>query len=86
MPASSFGRDDAVYAALQALHCPPDEVAQALDVELRTLWSWHGGDVRLPGFVVERLIDLLESRADYLRDVATLLAAGHDRSDLRLAS
>jgi hypothetical protein len=76
MPGSGHVTDDPIFAALEALHCPPDEVAHALGLDLRTLFGYQFGAGTVPRHVVHRLAELLEDRASFLRDMAALLEGG----------
>ena len=78
--------DNGIFAALQAVCCPPEELAQALGIDLRTLWSYYGDDGRIPAFVLDRLVEILHHRAEYLRDVALLLDSATRRREAPLAS
>ena len=78
--------DDPIFAALQALHCPPEELADALGIDLKTLWHCYGGEQRMPSHVVRRLVALLEYRAGVLREVAAILAAGRGPQTLAAVS
>lgn len=78
--------DNGIFAALEAVCCPPEELAQALGVDLRTLWSYYGDASHIPTFVLERLVELLYRRAEYLRDVAATLDAAAALREAPLAS
>src|SRR3712207_5276864 len=65
--------DDPIFAAIEALHCPPEELAVALGIDVRTLWGYQLGGRSVPTFVIRRLIAVLEDRALFLRDVAASL-------------
>lgn len=84
MSSTGHLHDDPVFAALEALHFPADELAAALGIDVKALWAYHFGDRGVPPFVVRRLINLLEERASLLRDVAATLEAG--RPSRRLAA
>ena len=86
MSASRYFADDPIFAALQALHCPPEELARALGVDLKTLWRYYGGEQEIPVHVVQRLVMLLEDRAGFLREVAAILAGGRGPRNLAAVS
>lgn len=86
MPASKYFADDPIFAALQALYYPPEELAQALGVDLKTLWGYYGGEQVLPDFMVRGLVQVLEERAGFLRDVAGILARGAGARNLAAVS
>jgi hypothetical protein len=73
MPTLFVVPGNGVFAALQAMCCPPEELAQALGVDLRTLWSYYGEERHIPSFVLQRLVEVLHHRAKYLREVALML-------------
>lgn len=83
---SGYFVDDPVFTALQALHCPPEELAEALGIELKTLWSYYGAELTIPAHVVQRLVLLLEDRAGFLREVAAILAGGRGPRNLAAVS
>jgi hypothetical protein len=86
MSSSGYFADDPIFAALQALHCPPEELAQALGIDLNTLWGYYGGEARVPAYVTQRLVLLLEDRAWFLREVAAILAGGRGPRTLAAVS
>ena len=86
MSSPSYFADDPIFAALQALHCPPEELAQALGIDLRTLWRFYGGEQAIPAPIVQRLVMLLEDRAEFLREVAAILARGRSSRSLLAVS
>jgi CRP-like cAMP-binding protein len=61
---------DAVIVALEALHCPPDELAQLLGVDLRELNRLRDSTSQVPPALRYRLASLLLQRASVLRRVA----------------
>ena len=79
-------QEDPIFVALQALHFPLDELADALGLELSTLAAYCGGERAVPAWVVRRLAAVLQHRARYLRDVAALLDDGGAPVRLALAS
>lgn len=86
MPSTNYLVDDPIFAALQALHYPPEELAQTLGVDLKTLWRYYGGEQILPDFMVRRLVQVLEERAGFLREVAGILAQGGRARNLAAVS
>ena len=66
---------DAIYVALETLQCSADEIAAALGVDVYSLWSYYGGERRVPEFVLQRLTLLLQNRAALMRDLAALLGS-----------
>lgn len=86
MSSCGYFADDPIFAALQALHCPPEELAEALGIELKTLWSYYGGELRIPSHVVQRLVMILEDRAGFLREMAAILAGGRGPRNLAAVS
>ena len=74
--AAYYFPDDPIFAALEALHCPPDDVADALGMDVKTLWGYQFGGRSVPPHLVRRLVEFLEERASCLRDVAATLSAG----------
>jgi hypothetical protein len=86
MSSTGYFADDPVFAALQALHCPPEEMAEALGIELKTLWSYYGGGLSIPAHVRQRLVLLLEDRAGFLREIAAILAGGRGPRNLAAVS
>ena len=75
MPFSGYRLDDPIFAALEALHCPAAEVADALGMDVKTLWGYQLGGRPVPTHLVRRLVALLEERASWLRDVAATLSS-----------
>ena len=76
MSLSGYFPDDPIFAALEALHCPPDDVADALGMDVKALWGYQFGGRPVPSYLVQRLVALLEERASWLRDVAATLNTG----------
>jgi hypothetical protein len=75
VPLNPFVSSDAIYVALEALQCSPDEIAAALGIDVYALWGYYGGERHVPGFVLQRLTLLLHDRAALLRDLAALLGS-----------
>jgi len=76
MSAAAYLADDPIFAALQALHCPEDELADALGIDIRTLWGYQMGNCHIPPLVLRRLIAILYDRAECLRDLVAMLEGG----------
>lgn len=75
VPPNQHLNDDAIYVALETLQYSADEIAAALGVDVYSLWSYYGGERRVPGFVLQRLTLLLQRRAALMRDLAALLGS-----------
>jgi hypothetical protein len=86
MSSHMYFADDPIFAALQALHCPPEELAAALGIDLRTLWRYYGGEQAIPTHIVQRLVLLLEDRAGFLREIAAILAGSRGPRNLAAVS
>jgi hypothetical protein len=65
--------DDTVSDALDVLHCPPDELAALLGVDLHQLGQVHDAPSSLPIGLRDRLVEVLLARAALLRRAACLL-------------
>ena len=57
---------DHLLVALDALHCPPDELAFALGIELRALWHLQERESGVPESMRRRLAALLRDRGTLL--------------------
>ena len=75
---------DYLLVALDALHCPPDELAYALGIELRALWRIQERWSRVPESTRRRLTAFLRDRGTLLLRTAAQLdrrrSSGTDRS------
>ena len=86
MPSLFVVPGNGVFAALQAVCCPPEELADALGVDLRTLWRYHGDERDIPSFVLRRLVEVLHHRAQYLLEVALVIDTTEGMREPPLAS
>ena len=66
--------------ACEALHCPPDELAFALQIDLATLGLYQDGERAIPSRLGGAIRDLLRARAEQILRIAAEMG-GEEESD-----